>query len=55
MSDEKTQVPQYQQQNTAAPQTDTLDAQYKPIGIPAVSAAAAQMHFKPRKTDDQWS
>ncbi|MCE1235002.1 MAG: hypothetical protein LWW93_01460 [Hyphomicrobiales bacterium] len=56
MSNEKTQVPQYQQQNPTVSKNDALlDAQYKPIGIPAVSAATAQMHFKPKKTDDQWS
>lgn len=46
MSTEKTQPTQFQQQNAVHAEVDALDAQYKPIGIPAVNAATAQMHFK---------
>lgn len=61
MSNEKSQSPQYQQQAAFREQADAveashlLDEQYKPLGIPAVSAATAQMHAKIRKSDDQMS
>ncbi len=43
MSDEKSTDKQFAQEDHARPQVDALDAQYKTIGIPAVSAAAGVM------------
>lgn len=53
MSDEKTQSQQQTQQAHARPQADSLDAQYKPIGISAVSAASALKPVKARKPGEQ--
>lgn len=55
MSDEKTQSPQQTQQAQVRPQADSLDAQYKPIGISAVSAASALKPVKGKKTGPQMS
>lgn len=49
MSNEKPQTQQYTQQAPVRPQADSLDAQYKPIGISAVTAALQPSH---RKADD---
>ena len=51
MSEKKNDTTQFTQANPA--QADSLDAQYKPIGISAVSAAAALKYKAPKKTDDQ--
>ncbi len=59
MSNEKSQSPQYQQQAAFREQADAveashmLDEQYKPLGIPAVNAAMAQMHSKIKKSGEQ--
>jgi hypothetical protein len=46
MSNEKPQTQQYTQQAPVRPQADSLDAQYKPIGISAVTAALQSCHKK---------
>ncbi len=54
MPDEKKTSPQYTQQaQPLGQQTDELDAEYKPIGISAVSAAAAIKHPKPKTPGSQ--
>ncbi|MER2604601.1 MAG: hypothetical protein ABTQ29_02105 [Siculibacillus sp.] len=54
MSNEKSQSQTHTQQSQAA--TDSLDAQYKSIGISAVSAAAAAMKSpKVKKPGEQMS
>jgi hypothetical protein len=58
MSDEKTTSPQttqQPQQQQSAPPVDALDAEYKPIGISAVSAAAAIKSHKPKTPGSQMS
>ena len=54
MSDEKTTSPQFTQHaQPRTQQADALDAQYKPIGISAVSAAAALKPAKPKTPGPQ--
>ena len=55
MSDDKNTDKQFHQDSTTRQQVDTLDAQYKSIGISAVSAAAGAMKGHKTKTpSDQW-
>ena len=55
MSDEKSSTKQFNQESPSRPQVDLLDAQYKSIGISAVSAAAGAMKGAKVKTpSDQW-
>lgn len=54
MPDEKKTSPQFvQQAQPQDQQADALDAQYKPIGISAVSAAAAIKPTKPKTPGSQ--
>ena len=54
MSNDKTQSPQFTQQaQPRTQQADSLDAQYKPIGISAVSAASALKPAKPKTPGPQ--
>ena len=56
MSDDKTQQKQFTQEAQPRAQVDALDAQYKSIGISAVSAAAGAMKGPKVKTPSkQWS
>ena len=55
MSDEKNKTQETKQQVQAQP-ADALDAQYKSIGISAVSAAASlAKNQKAKKPGPQWS
>ena len=54
MSNDKTTSPQYTQHNPTRPQADTLDDQYKPIGISAVTAALQPSHHPaPKKSSGE--
>jgi hypothetical protein len=56
MSDEKTKNQQFVQESQPRTQSDVLDAQYKSIGISAVSAAAGAMKGpKVKSPSEQWS
>ncbi len=56
MSDDKSSGKQYTQESHPQRQVDLLDAQYKSIGISAVTAAAGAMKGpKIKKPTDQWS
>jgi hypothetical protein len=56
MSDDKTTQKQFTQEAQPRAQVDTLDAQYKSIGISAVSAAAGAMKGpKVKAPTEQWS
>lgn len=56
MPDEKKTSPQFTQQaQPSTRQADALDAEYKPIGISAVSAATAIKHVKPKTPGSQMS
>lgn len=56
MSDDKTQQKQFSQEAQPRAQGDALDAQYKSIGISAVSAAAGAMKSpKVKAPTEQWS
>jgi hypothetical protein len=56
MSDDKSTGKQFTQDSQPQRQIDVLDAQYKSIGISAVSAAAGAMKGpKVKKPIDQWS
>lgn len=56
MSDDKNTAKQFSQEAQPRPQTDVLDAQYKTIGISAVSAAAGAMKGpKVKAPTEQWS
>lgn len=56
MSDDKSTGKQFTQDSQPQRQIDVLDAQYKSIGISAVSAAAGAMKGpKVKKPTDQWS
>jgi len=56
MSDEKSTTKQFSQESQERPQGDLLDAQYKKIGISAVSAAAgAAKGPKVKAPTEQWS
>ena len=56
MSDDKTQHKQFSQEAQPRAQGDALDAQYKSIGISAVSAAAGAMKSpKVKAPTEQWS
>lgn len=54
MSDEKQTTKQYTQEGQSKHQTDLLDAQYKQIGISAVSGAfEAAKHHAHKDLDEQ--
>jgi hypothetical protein len=56
MSDDKSSTNQFAQESQHRPQVDMLDAQYKSIGISAVSAAATAMKcHKIKKPTEQMS
>jgi hypothetical protein len=56
MSDDKNTNRQFTQESQPRAQVDTLDAQYKSIGISAVSAAASAMKGpKVKAPTEQWS
>ena len=56
MSDQKSTDKQFAQESQQRPQGDALDAQYKTIGISAVSAAAGAMKGpKVKAPTEQWS
>lgn len=56
MSDDKTTNKQFTQETQQRPQGDALDAQYKTIGISAVTAAATAMKGpKVKAPTEQWS
>ena len=56
MSDDKTTIKQFTQESQPRTQVDALDAQYKTIGISAVSAAASALKGpKVKAPSEQWS
>lgn len=56
MSDDKSTTKQFSQESQPRAQVDMLDAQYKSIGISAVSAAACAMKGpKVKAPTEQWN